>query len=114
MDPIDFSVSHGSLADGITVIDNDIVVLCDSSRSRLLIYNINNKYQYQTKTKYKPNDITAIPGTNMVVMSSDNNDYIQFIDVVRKKVCNAILIAICCHGYLLLHPLYRVDQVSYM
>jgi hypothetical protein len=29
----------------------------------------------------------------MVVMSSDNNDYIQFIDVVRKKVCNAILIA---------------------
>jgi hypothetical protein len=82
---IDIRSRHGDDAgiDGITVIDNDIVVLCDSSRSRLLIYNINNKYQYQTKTKYKPNDITAIPGTNMVVMSSDNNDYIQFIDVVR-------------------------------
>ena len=92
---IDIRSRHGDDADidGITVIANDIVVLCDSSRSRLLVYSINNKYQYQTKTKYKPNDITAIPGTNMVVMSSENNDYIQFIDVVRTKVCNAILIA---------------------
>jgi hypothetical protein len=46
----------------------------------------------QMKAKYKPSDITTIPGTNMVVMSSINSDYIQFIDIVRKKVYNEIKI----------------------
>jgi hypothetical protein len=84
---------HGKVdIDGITVIDNDMIVLCDSNTSRLLVYNDNNQYQYQIKTKYIPNDIATIPGTNMVVVSSIDSDYIQFIDIVRKKVYKEIKI----------------------
>ena len=63
-----------------------------SNNPRLLVYSDNNQYQYQMKAKYKPSDITTIPGTNIVVVSSINSDYIQFIDIVRKKVCNKIQI----------------------
>ena len=72
---------------GITVIDNDMIVLCDSCKSRLLVNNDNNEYQYHITTRYKPYDITTIPGTNMVVVSFKNSDNIKLIDIVRKKVC---------------------------
>jgi hypothetical protein len=75
---------------GIAVIDNDMVVLCDPKNSRLLVNNDNTEYQYQINTRYKPYDITTIPGTNMVMVSSNTSDYIQFIDIVRKKVYNEI------------------------
>ena len=75
---------------GIAVIDNGMIVLCDVRGPRLLVYNDNKQYQYQIKSKYKPCDITTIPGTNMVVVSSINSHYIQFIDIVRKKVYNEI------------------------
>ena len=92
---IDIKSRHGGEVnlDGFTVIDNDMIVLCDTGNYRLLVCNDNNQYQYKIKTKYSTHDITTIPGTNMVVVSSDNSDYIQFIDIVRKKVCNAIPIA---------------------
>ena len=77
---------------GITVIDNDMIVLCDSCKSKLLVNSDNNEYQYHITTRYKPYDITTIPGTNMVVVSSNNSDNIQFIDIVRKKVCKKIQI----------------------
>jgi hypothetical protein len=78
--------------DGITVIDNDIIVLCEKGHPQLLVYNDNNQYQYEIKIKYKPTDIATITGTNMVVVSSNSSDYIQFIDIVRKKVYNEIKI----------------------
>ena len=77
---------------GITVIENDMLVLCDSNNGRLLVFDNTNEYQYQIKTKYRPTDIATIPDTNMVVVSSYNSDYIQFIDIVRKKVYNEIII----------------------
>ena len=77
---------------GITVIDNDMIVLCDSCKSRLLVNNDNNEYQYHITTRYKPYDITTIPGTNMVVVSFKNSDNIKLIDIVRKKVCKKIQI----------------------
>jgi sugar lactone lactonase YvrE len=77
---------------GITVIENDMLVLCDSNNGRLLVYDNTNEYQYQIKTRYRPTDIATIPDTNMVVVSSYNSDYIQFIDIVRKKVYNEIKI----------------------
>jgi len=70
--------------DGLTITDNDMPVLCDFNNPRLLVYNDNNQYQYQINTDHRPNDITTIPGTNMVVVSCNNDDYIQFIDIVRK------------------------------
>jgi hypothetical protein len=73
---------------GITIIENDMLVLCDSNNGRLLVYDNTNEYQYQIKTKYRPTDIATIPDTNMVVVSSYSSDYIQFIDIVRKKVYN--------------------------
>jgi hypothetical protein len=75
---------------GMTVIYNDMIVLCDWSATILLLYNDNNQYQYQINTKYQPHDITTIPGTNMVVVSSITSDYIQFIDIIRKNVYNVI------------------------
>jgi hypothetical protein len=75
---------------GITVIDNDMIVLCDSCTSRLLVNSDNNEYQYHITTRYKPYDITTIPGTNMAVVSFNNSDNIQLIDIVRKKVCKKI------------------------
>ena len=90
---IDIKSRHDGVdIDGITVIDNDMIVLCDQSHSRLLVYNDNNQYQYEIKIKYKPCDITTIPGTNMVVVSSNTSDNITFIDIVRKKVYNEIKI----------------------
>ena len=82
--------SHRDTVDiyGITVIDNDMLVLCDSSKSRLLVYS--DDIQYQINTKYKPHDITTLHGTNMVVVSSINSHNIQFIDIVRKNLCNKI------------------------
>jgi hypothetical protein len=74
----------------MTVIYNDMIVLCDWSATILLLYNDNNQYQYQINTKYQPHDITTIPGTNMVVVSSITSDYIQFIDIIRKNVYNVI------------------------
>jgi sugar lactone lactonase YvrE len=86
---IDIKSQHGQVnIDGITVIYNDMIVLCDLRNSRLLVYSDSNQYQYQIKTKHKPSDIATIPSTNKVVVSSDNSDNIQFIDVVRKKVYN--------------------------
>ena len=65
-----------------------MIVLCDPSKSRLLVYSDDN--QYQINTKYKPHDITTLLGTNMVVVSSINSHNIQFIDIVRKNLCNEI------------------------
>ena len=88
---IDIKSKHyGAYISGITVIDNGMIVLCDYSNSRLLVYNDSNKYKYQIETKHTPRDVTTIPGTNMVVVSSIQSDYIQFIDIVRKKVYNEI------------------------
>jgi hypothetical protein len=90
---IDIKSRHDNVnIDGITVIDNDMIVLCDKGHPQLLVYNDNNQYQYEIKIKYKPTDVATITGTNMVVVSSDNSDYIQFIDIVRKKVYNEIQI----------------------
>ena len=86
---IDIKSKHDdAYISGIAVIDNDMLVLCDYSHSRLLIYNDNNQYQYQIKTNHTPRDITTIAGTNMVVVSSIKSDYIQFIDIIRKKLYN--------------------------
>jgi hypothetical protein len=88
---IDIICRHGDVTiGGLTVIDTNMIVLCDRINSRLLVVSDNNQYQY--KTKYKPCDITTIPGTNMVVVSSRNSDYIQFIDIFRKKVYNEMQI----------------------
>ena len=92
---IDINSRHvGACIYGITAIDNDMIVPCDRSNARLLVYNDNNQYQYQyqIKTKYIPFDIATIPGTNMVVVSFDSSDYIQFIDIVTKKLYNKIRI----------------------
>jgi hypothetical protein len=87
------SSRHGEVdINGITVIYNDMIVLCDYYSSRLLVYNENNQYQYQIKTQYKPSDIATIPGTNMVVVSSDNSGNIQFIDIDKTEVYNEIQI----------------------
>ena len=96
---IDMKSRHGCAEiDRITVIDNDMIVLCDNTESRLLVYKDNNQYQYQIKTKYNQSDITTIPGTNTVVVSSDNSEYIQFIDIVKKEVYNEIHIPGSQHG----------------
>jgi hypothetical protein len=58
--------------------------------------------------KYKPHDITTLPDTNLVVVSSINSHNIQFIDIVRKNLCNEIHITgqilyntkTCHHGFL--------------
>jgi hypothetical protein len=90
---IDIKSQHGEVnINGITVIYNDMIVLCDLRNSRLLVYNDSNQYQYQIKTKHKPSDIATIPGTNMVVVSSDNSDNIQFIDIDKTEVYNEIQI----------------------
>jgi hypothetical protein len=86
---IDIICGYGDVTiGGLTVIDINMIVLCDRINSSILVGSDNNQYQY--KTKYKPCDIATIPGTNMVVVSSFNSDYIQFIDVIRKKVYNEI------------------------
>ena len=77
---------------GTTVIENDMLVLCDSNNGRLLVYDNTNQYQYQIKTKYDPHDIATIPGTYMVVVSSGDSGYIQFIDIVRKNAYKEIYI----------------------
>jgi hypothetical protein len=44
---IDIKSRHDEVdIDGLTVIDNDMIVLCDQSHSRLLVYNDNNRYTY--------------------------------------------------------------------
>ena len=96
---IDNKSRHGEVnIDGITVIDNDMIVLCDSGQPQLLVYNNNNQYQYEIKTTYKPCDIATIPGTNMVVVSSYNSNYIQFIDIDRKKVYSEMHITASQYG----------------
>jgi len=75
---------------GTTVIENDMLVLCDCDNDRLLFYDNYNQYQYQIKTKYDPHDIATIPGTNIVVVSSGDSGYIQFIDIVRKNAYKEI------------------------
>lgn len=91
---IDIMSRHDGLVciSGATVIENEMLVLCDCNNYRLLVYDNTNQYQYQIKTKYDPHDIATIPGTNMVVVSSGDSDYIQCIDLIRKNVYKEICI----------------------
>jgi hypothetical protein len=108
--PIDFIVSHGSMESNLKVeyFAFSVKVAIFSSISDRSVFKDSDDNKYQINTKYKPHDITTLPGTNLVVASSINSHNMQFIDIVRKNLCNEIhitgserggyvVMVICCY-----------------
>lgn len=72
---------------GLTVTENNLLLLCDSNYPRILVCDENDVFLYQINTRYEPWDIAVIPRTHNVVISSALDDHVlQFIDI-KKRSC---------------------------
>lgn len=90
---IDFKMVDGTtFVTGMTFDENKMLILCDYSNLRILVYNEKNKYQYHIETKYFPWGVALIPGTNTVVASSYSDESLQWIDLNMKKVVKVMKI----------------------
>ncbi|CAC5415296.1 unnamed protein product [Mytilus coruscus] len=72
---------------GMTVNENNELILADSKGSdRILVYDDNDNYKYQIDTKHRPWDIALIPGKNLGVLTSEQEEVLQFVDFDKKKI----------------------------
>ncbi|XP_071124361.1 uncharacterized protein [Mytilus edulis] len=72
---------------GMTINDNNEVILVDNNDcGRILVYDDNDNYKFQIDTKHQPWDIALIPGKNLGVLTSDQEEVLQFVDFDQKKI----------------------------
>lgn len=85
---IDLKLIEGStFVTSLTVTNNNMLLLCDFSNPRVLVYDVKNKtLRSQIDTKYYPWDIAMIPDSTTAVVSSYSDEYIQFIDTNIRSV----------------------------
>ena len=84
---IDLTNVHQCSIYGLTVTENNMLLLCDSNYPRILVCDENDVYLYPINTRYEPWDIAVIPKTYTVVTSSTFDDHVlQFLDI-NKRSC---------------------------
>lgn len=84
LDDIDFKGKTIFSIYGMTVTEDNSLLLCDSNSHRILVCNSHDVFQYQIKTNYEPWDIAVIPGTHIAVTSSTYAHHVvQFIDISK-------------------------------
>lgn len=80
-------IEGSTFVTSMTVTNNNMLLLCDFSNPRVLVYDVNNTIlRYQIDTTYYPWDIAMIPDSTTAVVSSYSDEYIQFIDTNIRSV----------------------------
>lgn len=74
----------------ITVSDNNTLIFCDVSTSKVYFCDEHDTYQSSISSPYEPYDISAIPGTRTAVMSGRFKPSIQFLDIERRIISKTI------------------------
>ncbi|XP_063437887.1 uncharacterized protein LOC134718945 [Mytilus trossulus] len=78
---------------GITVNDNDEVLIVDGTRTGgILVYDNNDIFKYRIDTIYRPWDIAFISGTNEAVVTSHHDDFLQFVDFNEKSISRTVTV----------------------
>ncbi|CAG2207559.1 unnamed protein product [Mytilus edulis] len=76
---------------GMTINDNNEVILVDTMQcGRILVYDDNDNYKFEIDTKHKPWDIALIPGKNLGVLTSLQEEVLQFVDFDQKKISRTV------------------------
>ncbi|XP_071124065.1 uncharacterized protein [Mytilus edulis] len=76
---------------GMTKNDNNELILVDNEQcGRILVYDKNDNFKYQIETKHQPWDIALIPGKNFGVLTSKQEEVLQFVDFDRKKISETV------------------------
>ena len=84
---IDLTNVHQCSIYGLTVTENNMLLLCDSNYPRIFVCDENDVYLYQINTRYAPWDIAVIPRTHTAVTSSTIDAHVlQFLDI-KKRSC---------------------------
>ncbi|VDI53459.1 Hypothetical predicted protein [Mytilus galloprovincialis] len=83
---------HASV-NGITVNDNDEVLIVDGTRTGgILVYDNNDIFKYRIDTKYRPWDIAFISSINEAVVTSHHDDFLQFVDFKEKSISRTVTV----------------------
>ncbi|XP_071121820.1 uncharacterized protein [Mytilus edulis] len=75
---------------GITISDNNTLIICDVGTKKVLFCDKNDAYQSYINSTYQPWDIAAIPGTTTAVMSCNYTPYIQLIDIDSQQILKQV------------------------
>lgn len=76
---------------GMTINDNDEVILVDNKGSgRIIVYNDNDNNKYQIDTKHQPWDIALFPGKRVGVLTSFQEEVLQFVDFDKKYISRTV------------------------
>ncbi|CAC5365241.1 unnamed protein product [Mytilus coruscus] len=76
---------------GMTVNEKDEFILVDSKGSgRILVYDDNDNYKYRIDTKHQPWDIALILGKKIGVLTSYQEEVLQFVDFDKKNISRTV------------------------
>ncbi|CAC5403116.1 unnamed protein product [Mytilus coruscus] len=75
---------------GIKVSDKNTLIFCDVITQKVYFYDEHDGYQSSISSPCSPWGIAAIPGTPTAVMSSQDETYIQFIDISKRRLLKKI------------------------
>ncbi|CAG2195244.1 unnamed protein product [Mytilus edulis] len=79
-----------SAVTGITVSDNNTLIICDVDTKKVYFCDKNDVYLSSISSHYTLWDIAAIPGTTTAVMSCKYKPYIQLIDIDRQQILKQV------------------------
>ncbi|CAG2186721.1 unnamed protein product [Mytilus edulis] len=89
----DFIIKDDHSVNGITVNDNDEVLIVDGRRTGgILVYDNNDIFKYRIDTKYRPWDIAFISSINEAVVTSHHDDFLQFVDFKEKSISRTVTV----------------------
>ncbi|VDI17440.1 Hypothetical predicted protein [Mytilus galloprovincialis] len=75
---------------GITISDNDTLIICDVGTKKVLFCDKNDAYLSSISSPHHSWDIAAILGTTTAVMSCEWTPYIQLIDIERQQILKQV------------------------
>lgn len=95
---LDLSSTKLCSISGMTTMENDMLILCDSNFPRILIFK-NDLFLYKMDIRYESWDIAPIIEMDVFVTSPVNEDHvIQYIDINKKAVVKETKIKRCEQG----------------
>ncbi|CAG2219324.1 unnamed protein product [Mytilus edulis] len=87
---IDMKGEELNVVTGITISDNNTLIICDAGTKKVYFCDKNDAYLSSINSPHQPWDITAIPGTTTAVMSCKSIPYIQLIDIDRQQILKQV------------------------
>ncbi|CAC5366280.1 unnamed protein product [Mytilus coruscus] len=90
LNDIDMKGERLKTVSGMTITDNNKLIICDVTTRKIYFFNENNTYLSSISSPHQPWDIAAIPGTTTAVLSCRFEACVQFIDIDMRKISKQV------------------------